>query len=47
MNRENKRVLDQIDREINVENTKGAIIGSVLFVAFFLAVILYWIFVGY
>ena len=47
MNRENKRVLDQIDREIDVENTKGAIIGSVLFVAFFLAVILYWIFVGY
>ena len=47
MNRENKRVLDQIDREINVENTKGAIIGSVLFVAFFLALILYWIFVGY
>lgn len=47
MNRENKRVLDQIDREIDVENTKGAIIGSVLFVAFFLAMILYWIFVGY
>lgn len=47
MNRENKRALDQIDREIDVENTKGAIIGSVLFVAFFLAMILYWIFAGY
>ena len=47
MNREDERMLNQIDREINVENTKGAIIGSVLFVAFFLAMILYWIFVGY
>lgn len=47
MNKENKRALRQIGREINVENTKGAIIGSVLFVAFFLALILYWIFVGY
>lgn len=47
MNRENKRVLDQIDREINVENTKGAIIGSIMFVSFIFTMILYWIFAGY
>ena len=47
MNKENKRTLNQIDREIDVENTKGAIIGSILFVSFIFTMILYWIFVGY
>lgn len=47
MNKENERVLKQIDREIDVENTKGAILGSVLSVLFIFAMILYWIFVGY
>lgn len=47
MNREDERMLNQIDREIDVENTKGAIVGSSLFVAFIFASILYYIFVGY
>ena len=47
MNREDERILNQIDREIDVENTKGAILGSILSVSFILAMILYWIFVGY
>lgn len=47
MNKENEGVLKQIDREIDVENTKGAILGSVLSVSFIFAMILYWIFVGY
>lgn len=47
MNREDERMLNQIDREIDVDNTKGAIVGSALFVAFIFASILYYIFVGY
>lgn len=47
LRKENLRTLNQIDREIDVENTKGAIIGSILFVSFIFAMILYWIFVGY
>lgn len=47
MNREDERMLSQIDREIDVENTKGAILGSVLSVSFIFVMILYWIFVGY
>lgn len=47
MNREDERMLNQIDREIDVENTKGAIIGSIMFVSFIFAMILYWMFVGY
>lgn len=47
MNKENKRALKQIDREIDVENTKGAIIGSILFVLFIFAMIIYYIFVGH
>lgn len=47
LRKENLRTLNQIDREIDVENTKGAIVGSSLFVAFIFASILYYIFVGY
>lgn len=47
LRKENLRTLNQIDREIDVENTKGAIIGSILFVSFIFTMILYWIFVGY
>lgn len=47
LRRENLRTLNQIDREIDVENTKGAIIGSIMFVSFIFAMILYWMFVGY
>lgn len=47
LRKENLRTLNQIDREIDVENTKGAIIGSIMFVSFIFAMILYWIFVGY
>ena len=47
MNKENKRTLNQIDREIDVENTKGAIFGAMLMATSFIAMILYWIFVGY
>ena len=47
LRKENLRTLNQIDREIDVENTKGAIIGSILFVSFIFAMILYWMFVGY
>ena len=47
LRKENLRTLNQIDREIDVENTKGAIVGSALFVAFIFASILYYIFVGY
>ena len=47
VNREDERMLSQIDREIDVENTKGAILGSVLSVSFIFVMILYWIFVGY
>lgn len=47
LRKENLRTLNQIDREIDVENTKGAIIGSILFVSFIFAMILYWMFAGY
>lgn len=47
LRKENLRTLNQIDREIDVENTKGAIIGSIMFVSFIFAIILYWMFVGY
>lgn len=47
LRKENLRTINQIDREIDVENTKGAIIGSILFVSFIFAMILYWMFVGY
>lgn len=47
LRKENLRTLNQIDREIDVENTKGAIIGSIMFVSFIFAMILYWMFVGY
>lgn len=47
LRKENLRTLNQIDREIDVENTKGAIIGSILFVSFIFAMILYWMFMGY
>lgn len=48
MNRRDKeRYMRQIGREIDVENTKGAIIGSILSVVFIFASILYYIFVGY
>lgn len=47
LRKENLRTLNQIDREIDVENTKGAIIGSIMFVSFIFAMILYWVFVGY
>lgn len=47
LRKENLRTLNQIDREIDVENTKGAIWGSVLSVSFIFVMILYWIFVGY
>lgn len=47
LRKENLRTLNQIEREIDVENTKGAIIGSILFVSFIFAMILYWMFVGY
>ena len=47
LRKENLRTLNQIDREIDVENTKGAIIGSILFVSFIFSMILYWMFVGY
>lgn len=45
--RDEERLMKQIDREIDVENTKGAILSSILSVSFILAMILYWIFVGY
>ena len=41
LRKENLRTLNQIDREIDVENTKGAIIGSIMFVSFIFAMILY------
>ena len=47
LRKENLRTLNQIDREIDVENTKGAIIGSIMFVSSIFAMILYWMFVGY
>lgn len=47
LRKENLRTLNQIDREIDVENTNGAIIGSIMFVSFIFAMILYWMFVGY
>lgn len=47
LRKENLRTLNQIDREIDVENTKGAIIGSIMFVSFIFAMILYWMFAGY
>lgn len=47
LRKENLRTLNQIDRENDVENTKGAIIGSIMFVSFIFAMILYWMFVGY
>lgn len=47
MNREDERMLNQIDREIDVENTKGAILGSILSVSFILAMIAYYIIAGY
>ena len=47
LRKENLRTLNQIDREIDVENTKGAIIGSIMFVSFIFAMILYCMFVGY
>lgn len=47
LRKENLRTLNQIDREIDVENTKRAIIGSIMFVSFIFAMILYWMFVGY
>ena len=47
LRKENLRTLNQIDREIDVENTKGAIIGSIMFVSFIFTMILYWIFAGY
>lgn len=47
LRKENLRTINQIDREIDVENTKGAIIGSILFASFIFAMILHWIFVGY
>ena len=47
LRKENLRTLNQIDREIDVENTKGAIIVSIMFVSFIFAMILYWMFVGY
>ena len=47
LRKENLRTLNQIDREIDVENTKGAIIGSIMFVSFIFAMILYWMFVWY
>lgn len=48
MNRRDKeRLMKQIDREIDVENTKGAILGSILSVSFILAMIAYYIIVGY
>lgn len=47
LRKENLRTLNQIDREIDVENTKGAILGSIIAVSFIFVMILYWIFVGY
>ena len=47
MNRENERALKQIDREIDVENTKSAIAYSALFFLFAFAMIFYWAFAGY
>ena len=47
LRKENLRTLNQIDREIDVENTKRAIIGSIMFVSFIFAMILYWMFAGY
>ena len=47
MNRENRRISNQTKREIDVENTKGAIFGAMLMATSFIAMILYWIFVGY
>lgn len=43
----NERIMKQIDREIDVENTKSAILYSVLSIAFIFFMIFYWIFVGY
>ena len=47
LRKENLRTLNQIDREIDVENTKGAIIVSIMFVSSIFAMILYWMLVGY
>ena len=47
LRKENLRTLNQIDREIDVENTKGAIIVSIMFVLSIFAMILYWMLVGY
>ena len=47
MNREDERMLNQIDREIDVENTKSALLGFGLGFLFILAMIAYYIIVGY
>lgn len=48
MNRRDKeRLMKQIDREIDVENTKSALLGFVLGFLFILAMIAYYIIVGY
>lgn len=47
MNRDSERALKQIDREIEVDETKSAILCSVLFLAFLLAMFIYWVLLGY
>lgn len=48
MNRRDKeRLVKQIDRDIDVENTKSALLGFGLGFLFILAMIAYYIIVGY
>ena len=48
MNRRDKeRLMKQIDREIDVENTKSALLGFGLGFLFILSMIAYYIAVGY